>query len=358
MEWKKYSELEIAIIIAEEQIQKRSYPEKKKKVEKKYYTYRKKKRYLRNESIYNNGQEQEFSIFLEYLAPAIDSVLDKCAPLKISVEKFLRLRDGLICLHLQRYFNRSLRRSMGLIRYIVKMDFPEVKVPCFKTLNNYQNDSSFTCYFDKVIEITSQPLHVLETKFTTDGTGEATSCRSSWYSIKVGKEIRRKEHKIATVTSTILLNAAIAVDVSDSEDPKTAIEHVELAAKNFSIKSWSGDSFYLMRELCNKVREKGGQAHFRIKSNTIVNAKGSQEWKRMVTLMKQKDEREIDELNLRQNAESTNSAKKKKFGGHTRAKMDTSQINDIKASWSCYNFSVLSRANQEYNIKPAFLKFR
>ena len=111
-----------------------------------------------------------------------------------------------------------------------------------------------------------------------------------------------------------------------------------------------------MRALCTKIREKGGQAHFRIKSNTIVNSEGSQEWKRMVSLMKQKDEKEIDELNLRQNAESTNSAKKRKFGGHTRAKNDFSQINDIKCGWSCYNFSVLSRAYQEYDIKPAFLE--
>lgn len=356
MNEKRYSPLEILVIVAENEIQKRSYPEKKKKPEKKYYTYRKRKRYLRDEAIYNWGQEGEFDIFLKYLIPATDYVLDKYLPYNTSLEEYWRYRDGLVCLHLQRYFGKSLRRSMGIIHYIARNDFPDVKVPCFKTLNNYQNESIFSFYFDKVIEITSQPLCKLETKFSTDGTGEATSCRSSWYSIKVGKEIKKKDHKIATVTSTVLLNAAVAVKVSNSEDPKTAIEHVELVSKNFSIKDWSGDSFYLMRALCTKIREKGGQAHFRIKSNTIVNQKGSPEWGRMVTLMKQKDEKEIDELNLRQNAESTNSAKKRKFGGYTRAKNDFSQINDIKCGWSCYNFSVLSRADQEYNIKPAFLE--
>lgn len=356
MNKKRYSPLEILVIVAENEIQKKSYPEKKKKQEKKYYTYRKRKRYLRDEAIYNWGQESEFDIFLKYLIPATDYVLDKYLPYNTSLEEYWRYRDGLVCLHLQRYFGKSLRRSMGIIHYIARNDFPDVKVPCFKTLNNYQNESIFSFYFDKVIEVTSQPLCKLETKFSTDGTGEATSCRSSWYSIKVGKEIKKKDHKIATVTSTVLLNAAVAVKVSNSEDPKTAIEHVELVSKNFSIKDWSGDSFYLMRALCTKIREKGGQAHFRIKSNTIVNQKGSQEWGRMVTLMKQKDEKEIDELNLRQNAESTNSAKKRKFGGYTRAKNDFSQINDIKCGWSCYNFSVLSRADQEYNIKPVFLE--
>ncbi|MFH1229799.1 MAG: hypothetical protein V1678_05260 [Candidatus Aenigmatarchaeota archaeon] len=355
---KRYSKLEIAIIAAEEEIQKMNYPEKKKKEKKKYYTYRKRERYPRDESAYNNGQENEFPIFLEYLNHAIDYVLDLYLPSNTNLNDYLRFRDGLVCQHLQRYFGKSHRRSKGIIHYIVKRDFPDVKVPCFKTLNNYQNDSLFSFYFDKVIEITSQPLKVLETRFTTDGTGESTSCRTPWYSIKTKQEIKKKDHMIATVTSTVLLNSVIAVEVSDHEDPKTALTHIELASNNFAINHWSGDSFYLMRALCNKISEKGGQAHFRIKGNTITNAKGSQEWKRMTTLMKQKDEKEIDELNLRQNAESTNSAKKRKFGGYTRSKNEQSQINDIKNGWSCYNFSVLSRGFYEYDIKPAFLQYQ
>ena len=83
----------------------------------------------------------------------------------------------------------------------------------------------------------------------------------------------------------------MAVEVSNSEDPKTAINHVELVSKNFSIKDWSGDSLYLMRALCTKIREKVGKPTLESKSNTIVNSEGSQEWKRMVSLMKQKDEK-------------------------------------------------------------------
>lgn len=353
---KRYSKLEVAVLYEHQEISKRTYPNKKEKEKKKkYYTYRKRERYFRDESLYNNGQENEFLIFIKYLGPAVDYVLDKYLPKNKSYEEYIRYRDCLICLHILRYFGKSLRRSMGIIEYIVRKDFPDVKIPCFKTLNNYQNDSTFTFYLDKIIEITSQPLYELETKFTTDGTGEATSCRSSWYSIKMGKEIKRKEHKIATVTSTIKLNSVIAVDVSDSEKPKVTFDHIELASKNFKLTDWSGDSLYLMRKLCTKIKEKGGQAHFRIKSNTITNQKGSPEWKRMVTAMKQKDEKEIDELNLRQNAESTNAAKKKKFGSHTRAKNDFTQINDIKTGWSCYNFSVLARAYWEHDIKPNFL---
>ena len=43
-------------------------------------------------------------------------------------------------------------------------------MPCFKTLNNYQNHSVISFYVDKIIEATSNALSIIETKFTTDGT--------------------------------------------------------------------------------------------------------------------------------------------------------------------------------------------
>jgi len=325
------------------------------KVKKKYYSYRKRERYPRDESAYTKGQEEEFPKFLEYLEPVVNYVLDKYLPVGSSYEYYLKLHDGLICLCLKRYFGKSLRRSMGFIRIMVSVFFPDVKVPCFKTLNNYQNNPNISFYADKIIEETSKPLTKIETRFTTDGTGEATFSYSTWYSIKVGKECKRKDHKIAEVTSTIKLNAAVAVDVLDHEEPNLMQNHVEIVSHNFTIKHWSADNFYLTRENCTSVRNKCGKAHIRIRKNNITNAKGSWEWKRTVTLQKQKNEKELDELNLRQNGESTNSAKKRKFGSYTLAINDWSQVNDIKLSWCCYNFSVLSRAYFEYNIVPEFL---
>ena len=328
---------------------------KVKGTKRKYYAYRKRERYPRNETAYNIGQEEEFPNFLEYLGPAVKYVLDINMPAGSSFEYYKRLYNGLICLSIKRYFGQSLRRSMGVIRYIVERDFPDVIVPCFKTLDNYQNNPLLSFYLDRVIEATAKPLNKLETRFTTDGTGEATFHYSTWYSIKVGKECKRKDHKIAEVTSTVLLNAAVAVDVLDAEDPNLMVNHIDVVAQSFKIEHWSADSRYLMRELCNEIKSHGGQAHIRIKSNTLTKADGSFEWKRTVILQKKKDEQELDELNLRQNAESTNSAKKRKFGSYTLAVNDSSQINDIKISWACYNFSVLSRAYSEYGIVPEFL---
>lgn len=332
-------------------------PKKKNKKEgrNKYYKKRRRERYPRDESIYNKAQEEEFLIFLKYLEPAVNYVLDKYLPNGSSYEYYIKLHDGLICLCLKRYYGKSLRRSMGFIRYITNREFPQVKVPCFKTLDNYQNNPVISFYTDKILEATSRPLSILETGFTTDGTGEATMHYSTWYSIKVSKECKRRDHKIAEVTSTIKLNAAVVVDVLDHEDKNLMQDHVEITSRNFTIKDWSADNFYLTRDNCSKIREKGGKAHIRIRSNNVPDARGSPEWKRTVTLQKQKDKQELNDLNMRQNGESTNSAKKRKFGSYTLAMNDWSQVNDIKLSWCCYNFSILSRAYFEHNIVPEFL---
>jgi len=336
---------------------KQEKPKKKVKKRKKkgYYKKRRRERYPRDESAYNQSQEEEFPLFLKYLRPAVNYILDKYLPTGSSYEYYLKLHNNLICLCLKKNYGKSLRRSMGFIRYMVSREFPDVKVPCFKSLDNYQNNPVVSFYADKILEATSKPLSSIETGFTTDGTGEATCSYSTWYSIKVGKECRKKDHKMAEVTSTIKLNAAVVVDVLDYEDKNLMQDHVEIISRSFTIKHWSADNFYLTRDNCTSVRAKGGKAHIRIRENNITDAKGSPEWKRTVTLQKQKDEQELNDLNMRQNGESTNSAKKRKFGSYTLCVNDWSQVNDIKLSWCCYNFSVLSRAYFEYGIVPEFL---
>ena len=80
---KKYSQLEAEILstlkgcfslkdIPEQQNNVWLEYAKREKTKKKYDAYRRRKRYPRNESIYNKGQEDEFLIFLEYLGAAVN----------------------------------------------------------------------------------------------------------------------------------------------------------------------------------------------------------------------------------------------------------------------------------------------
>ena len=58
------------------------------------------------------------------------------------------------------------------------------------------------------------------------------------------------------------------------------------------------------------------------------------------------------EYHVRSNVESTNMAKKQKFGDYVLCKNDTAKEQESELTWCAYNFSVLSRAYYELGIEP------
>jgi transposase len=116
----------------------------------------------------------------------------------------------------------------------------------------------------------------------------------------------------------------------------------------------SGDKGYLSRDGCNAVREAGGKAQFKIKSNTSSRPENSPEWKRMVTAQKNEYPQEIDDYNTRQNAESTNSAKKRKFGSKIRCKLDSTKEAEAMMKWCAYNITSICRAYYDKDISPEY----
>src|SRR3989339_42312 len=311
-------------------------PKKRKKVMwwHKDYKRRKKKRksYKKDEARYNLIQENELFIFLEFLPLAALFVCKNENLWKGEGRPPCRLRDILICLSIQQYFGKSLRRSIGIIRFVARSANIYLKIPCFKTLDNYMNNPLIKPYLAAIIEITSKPLNEIENFFATDSTGETTSTASTWFSIRSGKIIEKKDHITVHVTTGTLLNTVTAVTVNAyaGEDNIIFRKHNQLTAKNFQIKEHSGDGMYLCRENCDDVESVGGKPFFRTKSKRSYNR--------------------------RLNVESTNHAKKAKFGSHVKSRNDTAKETESTIQWIDYNFSVLSRAYYEYGIEPYFIK--
>jgi hypothetical protein len=326
------------------------YVNRKRKEAKKKRKKKKKERYPRDEALYNLIQETEFDVFIEFLPILAEVALTEVLPPSVSSATFNRYYCVAICLAIKRYFDRSYRRGMGVIRYIVKHSFPNLKIPCFKTLNNYILKPDFVNIIDSVILQSASLLNNIETVFSTDTTGEATIVYSSWYHIRIGRRIHRREHVNVHLTSTTKANMVLCVDTCPGKDGYYLRRHVQITAQIFTIRHWQGDCKYLCRENCNVVYNNGGQAHFRIKDNTTTRPLNSPEWKRMTAAQKKEYPEEIKQLNQRQNVESTISAKKRKCGHSTRAKDEISQSNDTKLGWMVYNFTILSRLVYEFNI--------
>ena len=337
-------------------------PKKRKKIMwwHKNYKRRKKKRksYKKDESRYNLIQENEVFIFLRFLPLAALFVCKNKTLWKGEGRPPCNLRDILTCLAIQQYFGKSLRRSMGIIRFVTRAAHISVVIPCFKTLDNYMNNQSIKPYLASVIEITSKPLSELERFFATDSTGETASTASTWFNIRAGKTIEKKDHITVHITTGTLLNTvtAITVNAYAGEDNIIFRKHNQLTAKNFQVKEHSGDSMYLCKENCDDVEAVEGKPFFRPKSNTLVKSDGSYAWLRMMLNYYNHPIKAKRSYNKRLNAESTNHAKKAKFGSHVRSKNDTAKENESTLQWIGYNFSVLSRAYYEYDIEPYFTK--
>ena len=324
------------------------------------YKRRKKKRknYKKNEVVYNLIQENEIFIFLRFLPPAALFVCKNESLWKGEGRPPCQLRDIVICLSIQQYFGKSLRRSMGIIRFVTRAAHISVSIPCFKTLDNYLNSPLIKPYLAAVIEITSKPLNELEKFFATDSTGETTSTASTWFNIRAGRTVEKKDHVTVHITTGTLLNTVTAVTVNayEGEDNIIFRKHNQLTAKNFNVEEHSGDSKYLCKENCEAVEAVGGKPFFRPKSNTLVESGGSYAWLRMMLNYYNHPIKAKRSYNKRLNVESTNRAKKTKFGSHVRSKNDTAKENESTLQWIGYNFSVLSRAHYEYDIEPYFIR--
>src|SRR3989344_6838270 len=304
-------------------------PKKRKKIMWWHRDYKRRKKrkksYRKDEALYNLIQENEIFIFLRFLPMAALFVCKNETLWKGEGRPACNLKDILICLAIQQYFGKSLRRSMGIIRFVTRAAHISVAIPCFKTLDNYMNNLSIKPYLASVIEITSKSLNELERFFATDSTGETTSTASTWFNIRSGRTIKKKDHVTVHVTTGTVSNIVTAVTVHTYEGEDNIIfrKHNQRTAHNFMIEEHTGDSKYLCKENCEDVEAVNGKPFFRPKSNTLVKSDGSYAWLRMMLNYYNHPIKAKRSYNRRLNVESTNHAKKAKF------------------QWLGYNFTVL-----------------
>jgi len=118
----------------------------------------KKKRYLRDEVLYNKIQENEFLNFFEFVRYLTNYVC-----------KGRKMKSMINCLLIIHKFpNFSLRRARGFLLLLKKFGVINSDIPCFKTLSNYREDNLLQIILDKLIEESSKPLSVIEHDFATE----------------------------------------------------------------------------------------------------------------------------------------------------------------------------------------------
>lgn len=311
----------------------------------------KKKRWPRNESLYNQVQENEFLNFFEFVRF-----------LGFKVCKTKKMRNAITCLLIWHKFpNLSSRRARSFLLMLKQFKIICTKIPCFKTLINYREDSRLQEVLDELIIESSKPLAKIENNFATDMTGIKTKLFSSWYSLRANKEIKKRDHINVHITTGVKSNivTALNVEIDKGRDNIIFREHVDITSENFKINEWSGDGMYWAKANCAKVQEVGGKPYFKCKEGkTSWNGKqsGVPAWKEMNSLARENPEEYGKHYHRRSNVESTNHSKKSIHGDKIYSKLHFARINEESLRWINHNINVLNRAGYEWNITPSFLE--
>ena len=308
---------------------------------------KKRKRWSRDEVLYNKIQETEFLNFFEFVRHLTNYVC-----------KSKKMKQIIQCLLIWRKFpNLSVRRARGFLLLLKKFKVINVDVPCFKTLSNYNENNSLGIILDKLIEESSKPLSVVEHDFATDATGIKTKLFSSWYSIRCKKEIKKRDHLTIHITSGIKSNtvSALNVEIKSGDDNKIFREHVDKTSENFKCNEFSGDGRYWCKENCRKVVEVGAKPYFKVWKNWSGKSRGCMPWKLMNLEFKNNPEEYGKHYHKRSNVESTNMSKKMIHGNKVYSRLPSARINEETLRWINHNINVLNKAKHQWKIIPKFM---
>ena len=307
----------------------------------------KRKRWPRDESLYNKIQENEFQNFFNFVRFLTNKVCKS--------KRMKRIIQCLLIIH--KFPNFSLRRARSFLLLLKEFGIIFVDIPCFKTLSNYRENNSLQIILDKLIEESSKPLSVIEHDFATDATGIRTNLFSSWYSIRCKKEIKRRDHLTIHITTGVKSNVvtALNVEIKSGNDNKIFREHVDKTIKNFKAKEFSGDGRYWCKENCKKVTEVGAKPYFLVWRNWSGKSRGCMPWKLMNLESKNNSEEYGKHYHKRSNVESTNHSKKVLHGNIVYSRLTSARINEETLRWINHNINVLNRAKYEWKINPKFM---
>jgi hypothetical protein len=306
---------------------------------------KKKKRWPRNEVLYNEVQESEFLNFFEFVRFLTNKVC-----------KNKKMKSIIQCLVIWRKFpNLSVRRARGFLLLLKRFGIINANIPCFKTLSNYNERNSLQLILDRLLEESSKPLSVIEHDFATDMTGIRTILFSSWFSIRSKKTIERRDHVRGHITAGLKSMIVPAVDIrmNEGEDNIIMREHVDKVHNDFVIHDWSGDAKYWCKKNCKKVSDNGGTPYFKCKEGrTGWNGKqdGYPSWMVMNTESTEHPRRYKKHYRMRVKVECTIHSKKAIHGDKVYSKLPSARANEETLRWINHNINVLNRARCECNI--------
>jgi hypothetical protein len=190
-------------------------------------------------------------------------------------------------------------------------------------------DAYFTPLLKELIGYSARPLRSIDSEFSIDSTGFASSRYERWYDQKYGVTRNKcawvKAH-IASGRKTHVVTAVRILD-KDAADSPQFIPLIRDTRRHFDIGEVSADKAYASLENFEEIAACGGQAFIAFKCNTTGGVGGL--FEKAFHYFQCHREEYLEHYHKRSNVETTISAVKRKFGDSVMSKNDAAMVNEV-----------------------------
>jgi transposase len=251
-----------------------------------------------------------------------------------------RVRDMAFAMVYKVYCGLSTRRFSTDLTEAHQGGFLSRPIPGAKVAAFFEDDY-FTPILKGLIGYSAGALRGVETEFSIDSTGFASSRHETWYDKKYGVPRRQcawvKAH-IASGRTTHVVTAVRILD-KDAADSPQFVPLVRATRRRFQIGEVSADKAYASVENFEEVAACGGQAFIAFKSNATGGASGL--FEKAYHYFQYHRQKYLEHYHKRSNIESTISAVKRKFGDFVLSKTDAAMVNEVLCKLLCQNLTCL-----------------
>lgn len=326
-----------------------------KKQREEYYEYRRKKQrdYNRKHNAhykrYLENEERYFPLYLSGLVHCLGEQESNFGRPRT------KLSDYLFALIYTVYSQKSSRRSMGLLRYMVNEGYL-THIPASNSTTRFLADVKTEEILRVLHAISATAVSHLEVTMMIDSSGFQTTSFNDWFSEKHNV---KKEHEWLKMHACVGLNtriiAAVTVTNKNSHDNTQFRPLIDDVVKCFDVLEVVADKAYDARanyELTSKYKIR---LLVPFRSTDTAKGKGVSEWTDAFLFMKENRE-EFDALyHRRSNVESTFHSIKSQLGEHIRSKKPEAQKNELYCKAIAYNIKTLIRLRYTNDLIPNFV---
>ena len=237
---------------------------------------------------------------------------------------------------LQSYFGASNRVAAGLVD-LFKEKLAISKAFSYKTIERGYDPSPVTRILHEVFRLTNEYGNAKEETFSFDGTGDPTSTKVNYESVRSGQMRDREKkgalwwpsskHLFQYSESSVGVHTKIVAGFESTPDysfgellmfPSVLSQtHINCPGMEKAI----GDALYSTRNACSMVTMYGARPYFFPKVNSIFMSHGVPSWKEMMYSFVEDPQGWLSVYHMRSISESVHSAEKRRFPWKLRKRL-------------------------------------